>query len=99
MGGVGVAIWVIGIVRQALFSPEDIPLLQWIFDTGGGDTAIQVTREDDTFSAHGSRGAVLIVIVGFLLATLGAIVNALVSGGVKLLKSAAWRAADEKEKR
>lgn len=98
MGGVGVAIWVIGVVRQALYQPDDIPLLQMILNADTESMGFQMTFREDKFSADGSRALVLVVLVGFLLAAVGAIVSAMVSGGVNLLGDATWRSSLRKRK-
>jgi hypothetical protein len=98
IGGVGVAIWVVGVVRQALYQPDDIPLLQMILSADTESMGFQFSFREDKFSADGSRVLVLVVLVGFLLAAVGAIVSAMVSGGVNLLGDATWRPSLRKRK-
>jgi hypothetical protein len=98
LGGVSVAIWVFGVVRQALYQPEEIPLLQMILNADTAEMGFQLTHDDDTFSAHGSRVLVLVVLVAFLMGALGAIVAAMVSGGASLLGGATWRQSAHKRK-
>lgn len=99
IGGVSIATWVFGVVRQALYHPDEIPLLQMILDADTESLGFRLSHQDDTFSAHGSQVLLLVVLVGFLLAALGGIVAAMVTGGASLLGDATWRQSLRKRKR
>lgn len=85
VGGVAIAIWAVGVINQALYHPADIPLLQPMLVEGGEGVSIDLDTSRDGMTFSGSRAFVLVGVLAFLMAALGAIVSALITGGVRLL--------------
>jgi hypothetical protein len=87
--GVGIALWVVSLVYDIINDPEDIPLVARILaDVGSGDEIFSFEETDDGFTLFGSdttRGIVLLGFLAFLFGALGGIVNALITGGVRLI--------------
>jgi len=87
--GVGIALWAVSLVYGIINNPEEVPLVARILtDVGSGDEVFSVEETDDGFTLRGSdtaRGIVLMAFLVFLFGALGGIVNALISGGVRIV--------------
>jgi len=87
--GVGIALWAVSLVFEIIHKPDDIPLVARILtDVGSGDEIFSIDERDDGFTLTGSdsaRGFVLLGFLVFLFGSLGGIVNALISGGVRIV--------------
>ena len=87
--GVGIALWAVTLIYGIINEPEDIPLVATIIaDIGSGDEVISIEETDDGFTVMGSdtgRGIILLAFLAFLFGALGGIVNALITGGVRLV--------------
>jgi hypothetical protein len=84
-GGAGLAIWIINIVYTGLFHPTDIPLLSYVLDRVGSDSLLfEVLKSDETVTIKASEAVSQLAIgiaVLILVAALGSIAHALISGG------------------
>ena len=87
--GVGIALWAVSLIYGIINNPDDIPLVARILaDVGSGDEVISIEETDDGFTLFGSdtaRGLILLGFLAFLFGSLGGIVNALITGGVRLI--------------
>jgi hypothetical protein len=97
--GVVIALWAVSLIYGIIHKPDDIPLVAWILtDVGSGDEIFSIDETDDGFTLTGSntaRGFVLLGFLVFLFGSLGGIVNALISGGVRIVTGdKAWKLND-----
>jgi len=82
---IGTGVWVAGIVNQALYHPNEIPLFQSFSSSESTIKEFQLLETQESVSARFPHDFLLFVVLGFLLAALGAIVSGMISGGVRLL--------------
>jgi len=96
---IGIGFWVVGIVDQALHHPNELPLLQPLASLSSSESEFQFLENQGSVTANFPGGILLIVLIGFLLGSIGSIVGALISGGVKLVGMAAGLLPREAEKK
>jgi hypothetical protein len=85
VGGLALAIWLVGLIRMALFEPQDIPLLQLLISTS---ESIVINDSGEQVTITGADKVFAFIVVIVLLGALGGITKALIAGGISLLSRA-----------
>jgi hypothetical protein len=83
--GVMLGVWVVNLVRTAMFEPETIPLLEFVVDRIDDGADVHLEKEGDELTVRGSRSVFQLILVGSLFLAVGGIVHAALSGGVALV--------------
>lgn len=92
--GIILTIWIILLIRMALFEPQDIPLLDNLMNS---PSEFEVSQRDSRLEFSGTPSLMAVAVAIFLIFALGGIVKGLISNGVKLLGFAFGFGGDKKK--